>query len=63
MKRLDFATMENIQGGDLSGAIGITLPISALLTALGLGGAAVGLGLGITFSLSGVSLPSLPLGL
>ena len=66
MKSLDFASMENIQGGDLGGAIGINLPLTTLLSALGLGSlatAVLGLGVGISFNLTGISLPSLPLGL
>lgn len=66
MKSLDFATMESIQGGDLSGSFGINLPISTLLSTLGLGsllGIALGLGVGISYSINGVSIPSLPLGL
>ena len=58
--------MEGIQGGDLSGSIGINFPISSLLSVLGLGGLlgiALGLGVGISYSISGVSIPSLPLGL
>ena len=58
--------MESIQGGDLSGSIGINLPISSLLSVLGLGsllGVALGLGIGISYNLVGVSIPSLPLGL
>jgi len=58
--------MESIQGGDLSGSLGINLPISGLLATLGLGsllGLALGIGVGISYSISGVSIPSLPLGL
>ncbi len=63
MKSLDFSAMESIQGGDLTGSIGINLPLSGLLSALGLGsllGIGLGLGIGISYSLSGVTLPTLP---
>jgi hypothetical protein len=65
MKSLDFAAMENIQGG-LAGNITINLPITGLLSTLGLGsllGAGLGLGLGISYNLELPALPSLPLGL
>lgn len=54
--------MENIHGGDLTGTIGINLPISALLAALGLGsllGAGLGIGVGISYDLGGITLPSI----
>ena len=63
MKSLDFSTMETINGGDLTGSIGINLPISALLAALGLGsllGAGLGVGVGISYDLGGITLPTLP---
>jgi hypothetical protein len=62
MKTLDFSTMENIQGG-AAGSINITLPLTGLLSTLGLGsllGLALGAQLGISYDLG---LPSLPLGL
>lgn len=65
MKRLDFAAMENIQGG-AAGSIMINLPITSLLSTLGLGsvaGIGLGIGLGISYStdgLAGIGLPSLP---
>jgi hypothetical protein len=62
MKSLDFSAMENIHGGALTGTIGINLPISSLISALGLGsllGVALGLGVGVSYDLTGVSLPSL----
>lgn len=65
MKRLDFAAMENIQGG-LAGNIMINLPITSLLSTLGLGsvaGIGLGIGLGISYNLDLPALPSLPLGL
>ena len=55
--------METINGGDLTGSIGINLPISALLAALGLGsllGAGLGVGVGISYDLGGITLPTLP---
>ena len=63
MKSLEFSAMENIQGGDLTGSIGINLPLSTLLSALGLGsllGVGLGLGVGISYSLGGITLPTLP---
>jgi hypothetical protein len=61
MKSLDFASMENIQGGS-SGNISINLPITTLLGLLGLGGVGLGIGLGISYNID--LLPSsLPLGL
>ena len=54
--------MENIQGG-AAGSINITLPLTGLLSTLGLGsllGLALGAQLGISYDLG---LPSLPLGL
>ncbi|HEY4336697.1 MAG TPA: hypothetical protein VGM89_12385 [Puia sp.] len=64
MKSLDFATMENIQGGDLGATIGLNLPLTALLSALGLTPIVnLALGLGLSIGLTGVSLPALPLGL
>ncbi|HTI08683.1 MAG TPA: hypothetical protein VL832_09005 [Puia sp.] len=64
MKSLDFASMENIQGGS-SGSIAINIPITGLLAALGLGGVGLGIGLGISYSIDLLpsTLPSLPLGL
>ena len=77
MKRLDFAAMENIQGGS-SGAFAIQLPITTLLSTMGLGsiaGVGIGVGLGFAYNTDGASgtglpglpsipaVPSLPLGL
>ncbi|HEX9513561.1 MAG TPA: hypothetical protein VF939_23885 [Puia sp.] len=64
MKSLDFASMENIQGGS-SGNIAINLPITGLLGLLGLGGVGVGIGLGISYNIDLLpsTLPGLPLGL
>lgn len=64
MKSLDFASMENIQGGS-SGNIAINLPITGLLGALGLGAIGLGIGLGISYSIDILpsTLPSLPFGL
>ena len=62
MKSLDFAAMESIQGG-ISGSFTINLPLTGLLSALGLGsllGAGLGIGLGIAFDIEGLNLPSLP---
>ncbi|HEY4063905.1 MAG TPA: hypothetical protein VGM30_18490 [Puia sp.] len=62
MKSLDFAAMENIQGGS-AGNISINLPISSLLSVLGLGsllGVGLGIGLGISYSIDGLTLPTLP---
>lgn len=61
MKSLDFAAMESIQGGS-SGNITINLPITGLLSTLGLGsllGAGIGLGLGISYNIDGLNLPNL----
>jgi hypothetical protein len=64
MKSLDFATMENIQGGDLGAVIGLNLPITALLSALGLSSlVTAGITAGLSINLLGISLPSLPFGL
>ena len=71
MKRLDFAAMENIQGGAAGGFM-ISLPITSLLSTFGMGslaGVGLGIGLGFTYNTDGSSglglpsLPSLPLGL
>lgn len=68
MKRLDFAAMESIQGG-ATGSFTIQLPITSLLSTIGLGsllGVGLGVGLGFTYNtdgLTGLGLPSLPLGL
>jgi len=71
MKRLDFAAMENIQGG-AAGSFAIQLPITTLLSTMGLGsiaGVGLGVGLGFTYNTDGATglglpgLPSLPLGL
>lgn len=54
--------MEKIQGGD-SGNVSINLPISSLLSVLGLGsliGLGLGIGVGISYSISDLTLPSLP---
>jgi len=65
MKSLDFAAMENIHGG-ASGNIMINLPLTSLLSTLGMGsllGAGLGLGLGISYNVDGLTnlgLPSLP---
>src|ERR1700710_2965552 len=62
MKRLDIAAMENIQGGS-AGNISINLPISSLLSILGLGsllGIGLGIGLGISYNIEGLILPTLP---
>ena len=61
MKSLDFAAMENVQGGS-SGNIAINLPISSLLSVLGLGallGVGLGLGLSISYNIGGLNLPNL----
>jgi hypothetical protein len=65
MKSLDFAAMENIQGGS-AGNFSINLPISSLLSILGLGsllGIGLGIGLGVSYNIEGLTIPSLPLGL
>jgi len=65
MKTLDFAAMETVQGG-ASGNIMINLPLTSLLSTLGLGsslGLGLGLGIGIAYQtdgLTGLGLPSLP---
>lgn len=59
MKSLDLTTMENIQGG-LAGNISLLLPITALLAAVGMGGLAgtgLQIGAGISFNLTGISIP------
>jgi hypothetical protein len=61
MKSLDFASMENIQGGS-AGNISINLPINGILALLGLGGVSLGIGLGISYDLD-ILPSSLPLGL
>jgi hypothetical protein len=56
MKRLDFAAMENIQGGS-AGNIAITLPLSSLLSTLGLGsliGLGLELGVGISYNIDAI---------
>ncbi len=61
MKSLDFAAMENINGGT-AGAISINLPLSGLLSVLGLGSLLnIGLGatLGITYNIGDINLPIL----
>lgn len=61
MKSLDFAAMENIQGGT-AGAIAINLPISSLLSVLGLGsllGISLGVSVGISYNIGDITLPSL----
>jgi len=61
MKSLDFASMENIQGGS-AGNIAINLPIGGFLALLGLGGLNLSIGLGISYDID--LLPSsLPFGL
>lgn len=56
--------MENIQGGDLGATLGINLPLTAILAALGLAPIVnVALGIGLSLGLTGISLPNLPLGL
>ena len=62
MKSLDFASMENIQGGS-SGNFAINLPITALLGALGAIGVGIGLGFSYSIDILPSTLPSLPLGL
>ncbi len=62
MKSLDFAAMENVQGGS-AGNISINFPISSLLSVLGLEsliGIGLGLGIGISYSISDLTLPTLP---
>ena len=62
MKSLDFAAMENVQGGS-SGNIAINLPLSSLLSVLGLGsllGVGLGLGVSISYNISDLTLPTLP---
>ena len=62
MKTLNLTAMENIQGG-AAGSIGISLPLTAVLGALGLGNIlGIGLGLGLVISYD-LNLPALPLGL
>jgi len=61
MKSLDFAAMENIQGGD-SGSLSVNLPITSLLAVLGLGsllGVGLGVGVGVSYSISDLNLGSL----
>jgi hypothetical protein len=61
MKSLDFAAMENIQGGS-SGNISVNLPISGLLSVLGLGsllGIGLGVGVGVSYNIGGLDLGSL----
>jgi len=61
MKSLNFAAMENIQGGD-SGNVSINLPISSLLSVLGLGsllGIGLGIGVGVSYSISDLNLGSI----
>jgi hypothetical protein len=61
MKSLNFAAMEKIQGGD-SGNVSINLPISGLLSVLGLGsllGVGLGIGVGVSYSISDLDLGSL----
>lgn len=62
MKSLDFAAMENVQGGS-AGNIAINLPISTVLSVLGLGsllGLGLGLGIGVSYSINDLTLPTLP---
>jgi len=62
MKSLDFAAMENVQGGS-AGSISIGLPLTGLLSTLGLGsllGLGLGLGLNISYDIDGLNLPALP---
>ena len=63
--------MESIQGG-AAGSFTISLPITSLLSTLGLGsliGVGLGVGLGLSYNTDGATglglpgLPSLPLGL
>jgi hypothetical protein len=62
MKTLNLTAMENIQGG-AAGSFGISLPLTAVLGALGLGNIlGIGLGLGLVISYD-LNLPALPLGL
>lgn len=54
--------MESIQGGS-AGNITINLPLSGLLSILGLGsllGVGLGVGLGISYNIEGLTLPTLP---
>ncbi|HEY6899393.1 MAG TPA: hypothetical protein VI233_02075 [Puia sp.] len=62
MKSLDFAAMENVQGGS-AGNIAINFPISSVLSVLGLGsllGLGLGLGVGVSYSVNDLTLPSIP---
>lgn len=62
MKSLNFAAMENVQGGS-AGNININLPISSLLSVLGLGsllGVGLGVGIGISYNINDLTLPTLP---
>jgi hypothetical protein len=62
MKSLDFAAMENVQGGAASGMLTLSLPISGLLSVLGMGAMfGVGLQLGLSFNFSGLNLAGLSL--
>jgi hypothetical protein len=61
MQNLDFAAMENIQGGS-AGTININLPLSGLLGALSMGGllgVGLGLGLSIGYNIEGLDIPSI----
>ena len=54
--------MENIQGGS-SGNLSLNLPISGILAVLGLGSLlqlGLGVGVGVSYSISDLTLPSLP---
>jgi len=54
--------MENIQGGS-AGVINITFPLTTLLGAMGFGsllGAGVSFGLGISYNIEGLKIPSVP---
>jgi len=67
MKNLDFAAMENVQGGT-SGTITLNLPITTLLGSLpdGLGnllGIGLQIGLGLSYNTDTVPAISLPFGL
>ncbi|MBS1665297.1 MAG: hypothetical protein JST68_29905 [Bacteroidetes bacterium] len=62
MKSLNFAAMENVQGGS-AGNISINIPLSGVLSVLGLGsllGLGLGAGIGISYSINDLTLPTLP---
>ena len=62
MKSLNFAAMENVQGGS-AGNININIPLTGLLSVLNLGGllgAGLSLGIGISYNITDLTLPTLP---